>query len=163
MSRYEIYGGLGIGFVGGALLVLLPGAGWGLAFLFIGLLLIAHVVLGKKREQGAMAVSLTPSAKELHEEMEAKARSQKALIDLASAQREQRIEGFVDFLEQDFNSKVIEAKKRGAVFNRTGYLEHPKATEGESQQEVDEAYHRFCMRKGFVKLPLRDFPAHHKG
>ena len=72
---------------------------------------------------------------------------------MAVAQREQRIEGYVDFLEQDLNSKIIEAKKRGAVFNRTGYLEHPKATEGESQQEVDEAYDRFCKRKGFIKLP----------
>jgi hypothetical protein len=152
MSRYEVFRGLGAAFVGGALLVLLPGTGWGLAILFIGALLITLAVLGKRVEQGAISPSFIPSAKELREGMEAKARSQKALINLAAAQREQRIEGFVDFLEQYFNTNVIEAKKRGAVFNGTRYLERPKATEGESQQEVDEAYHRFCKRKGFLTL-----------
>ena len=150
MSRYEVFGGLGAGLVGGALLVLLPGIGWGLGFLVIGTLLIVHAVLGKKREQEIVSASPFPSAKELNEVMESKARSQKALIDLAAAEREQRILGYLDFLANDFDTKVAEAKKRGAVLNRTAYFDRPLASEGESQQEVDEAYHRFCKIRGLI-------------
>ncbi len=150
MSRYEVFGGLGVGWVGGALLVLLPGTGWGLAFLFVGTLLIVHAVLGKKREEATASTSFIPSAKELREQVESKARSQKAVIDLAAAQRELRIVGYVDFLAHDFDTKIADAKKRGAVLGRTAYLDRPTALEGESQQEVDEAYHRFCTIRGFI-------------
>ena len=51
MSRYEVCGGLGTGLVGGALLVVLPGIGWGLGFLVIGTLLIVHAVLGKRENK----------------------------------------------------------------------------------------------------------------
>jgi hypothetical protein len=150
MSRYEVFGGLGVGWVGGALLVLLPGTGWGLAFLFVGTLLIVHAVLGKKREEAIASTSFIPGAKELHEQMESKARSQKAVIELAVAEREQRVLCYLDFLADDFDTKIADAKKRGAVLNRTAYFDRPLASEGENQQEVDEAYHRFCKIRGLL-------------
>jgi CxxC motif-containing protein (DUF1111 family) len=97
-----------------------------------------------------MSPSFIPTAKELHEEMESKVRSQKAQIELAAAQREQRIVGYVDFLAHDFDTKIADAKKRGAVLGRTAYLDRPMALEGESQQEVDEAYYRFCKIRGLL-------------
>src|SRR5258708_4051899 len=116
MSRNEVFGGLGIGLVGGAILVLFPGIGGGLAFFLVGAFLIVHAVLGKKKEQEDTASSFfIPSAKELHEVEEYEARSQKARLDLAAAQREQRIVGYVDFLAHDFETKIAEAKNRGAV------------------------------------------------
>ena len=69
--------------------------------------------------------SFIPSAKELDEVMESKARSQKALIDLAAAEREQRVLGYLDFLANDFDTKIADAKKRGAVLNRTAYFDRP--------------------------------------
>lgn len=140
---------MGIGLVGSALLVLLPGTGWGLAFLFLGTLFTVVAALGKRAEL-ELASSFIPSAKELREAMEAEAHRQKAVIELAAAQREQRILGHLDFLANDFDTKIADAKKRSAVLNRTAYFDRAQASEGESQQEVDEAYHRFCKIRGFL-------------
>lgn len=149
MSRYEVCGGTGIALIADAIISLLRGTGGEPLILFAGGLLIALAVLGKRAAREA-STSFIPSAKELHEEMESKARSRKAVIELAGAEREQRILGYVDFLARDFDTKIADARKRGAVLNRTAYFDRPQALEGENQQEVDEAYHRFCKIRGLL-------------
>ncbi len=149
MSRHQLFGTLGIALVASSLAVLFIGTGGALTTFFLGALLAVLSVLGNRMEHDT-STPFIPSAKEIHEAAEANARRQKVLIDLEDAQRERRIRCYVDAIANDYDSKIADALKRGAVLNRTGYLERPKALAGESQSEVDEAYRRFCKMRGLL-------------
>ena len=96
---------------------------------------IVILIVLLSRQQEEKHKSFIPTRKEIYETAEAKSRSMIADIDLERKQRQKRIEGYVDFFGQDLTKKINEAKERGLVFNRPQYIEHPKAQEGENQQE----------------------------
>lgn len=65
----------------------------------------------------------------------------------AETVREERIKSYVRFFELDLEKTREKLFKEGNSVGTLGYMSRPQAAPGESQDEVDEAWERFCKKR----------------